>query len=167
MWKEIRGMDSWEVSDKGEVRHTSTGRLKYAESHNGYLRTEFKIGGIRRRVRVHRLVAEAFIPNPEGKLEVNHINGNKADNRVENLEWATTAENIRHAYATGLMDYPRDKCVKYATQLHNPSTGSGMVLLGTREIREAGFNDQVISIHVNKPGKLRLHKGHTVTPIWL
>ena len=46
---------------------------------------------------LHRLVAEAFISNPSGKLEVNHINGNKLDNRAENLEWATRSDNMRHA----------------------------------------------------------------------
>ena len=64
----------------------------------GYLRVKL----LGKTCKVHRLVAQAFIPNPENKPTVNHINGIKSDNRVDNLEWASHTENTRHAYDTGL-----------------------------------------------------------------
>lgn len=58
---------------------------------------------------LHRLLAEHFIPNPNNKREVNHINGNKHDNRLENLEWVTSSENRKHAFDTGLKVSPKSK----------------------------------------------------------
>jgi hypothetical protein len=59
-----------------------------------------------RQERLHRLVAEAFIPNPANLLEVNHLDGNKLNNNADNLEWVTHAENMRHAVVSGLHSLP-------------------------------------------------------------
>lgn len=59
---------------------------------------------VKKDLRVHRLVASAFIPNPLNKPEINHIDGNKGNNNVNNLEWATRKENINHSIKTGLCD---------------------------------------------------------------
>jgi len=70
---------------------------------SGYVRHGYKIVNAgERQERLHRLVAEAFLQNPDGKLEVNHIDGNKLNNHVANLEWCTRTENMRHAVSTGL-----------------------------------------------------------------
>ena len=70
--------------------------------HNGYLNTSLYKDGKMLMCTIHRLVAETFIPNPENKRTVNHKNGDKTDNRVDNLEWVTHSENNKHAYDNGL-----------------------------------------------------------------
>lgn len=69
----------------------------------GYCEVNLKVNGKQETLKVHRLLAILFIPNPENKPCVNHINGIKDDNRIENLEWCTHMENIRHAVSTGLI----------------------------------------------------------------
>lgn len=96
-WRPI--LHSWEISSKGVVRNRHSGVvLKIRLRRDGYL--DVKLND--RRFLVHRLVAMAFIPNPNGYPEVNHKNGVRHDARSENLEWVTPSQNVRHAFATGL-----------------------------------------------------------------
>ena len=92
-----------------EVNHNYGGKaikkskiLTQTENQSGYLSVGITFEGKTKNVRVSRMVATTFIPNYENKPQVNHINGDKKDNRVENLEWATSGENVRHAWNNNL-----------------------------------------------------------------
>jgi hypothetical protein len=76
--------------------------MRKFQNNQGYLYLILKKGCRKHTLKVHRLVASAFIPNPENKPAVNHIDGNKGNNQASNLEWVSTSENLRHAWATGL-----------------------------------------------------------------
>lgn len=114
-------MEGYAVSDRGRVRALDTGReLRAMRKPNGYLYVSDTRSGKRANHYVHRLVAGAFCPNPDGKRYVNHLDGDKANNRAENLEWATNGENARHAYATGLnavTDAQRERSRAYMRSL--------------------------------------------------
>lgn len=86
-------------------------------------------------VTVHRVVAEAYIPNPNNKPEVNHINGNKLDNRVCNLEWVTKSENAIHAFSEGLRTANRSMLGKF-NEHHNRSKAIHQLTLDGLFIKE-------------------------------
>lgn len=96
IWKDIPGYEGrYQISNLGRMRSIRVRILKPYNS-DGYQIGTIREGDKQIRHGIHRFVAEAFLPNPEGKEQVNHINGNRADNRVENLEWATCQENNLH-----------------------------------------------------------------------
>lgn len=119
IWKDIQGYEGhYQVSNLGAIKsfpkrfyHVISKKYVFkkekiirdkATNHYGYYNVILRKEGEPKFYLIHRLVAQHFIPNPENKPQVNHKNGIKIDNRVENLEWVTQQENITHAISTGL-----------------------------------------------------------------
>ena len=93
----------YSISSEGRVRNDETNKMKTMDAtSDGYHKVDLYSNGKRTSVRVHRLVAEAFIPNPNKLPQINHIDGNKENNNVKNLEWVNNSQNMIHAYRTGL-----------------------------------------------------------------
>ena len=107
MWKDIKNWEEiYQVNELGQVRNIKTGNLIHGDTNNaGYPRVGLYDNDRHQKLFRHRLVAEAFIPNPLNLKEINHKNGNKSDNTVENLEWITRTENEHHAHRNGLKPY--------------------------------------------------------------
>lgn len=109
-WRDIPNWDGkYKVNTVGQIKSKRRNHLMTPHpDKNGYLIVHLRYGTRGEKstsYRVHRAVALAFIPNPDDKPEVNHKNGRKDDNRVENLEWTTTKENHHHARSLGLREY--------------------------------------------------------------
>ena len=111
--KEINGYPNYYITEDGKV--WSEKRNKYIKAYeNRYMQIRlFSISEKKNKnMKIHRLVAEAFIPNPNHYNEVNHIDGNKTNNRIENLEWCNHVMNINHAWKTGLYEGLRKRIVE-------------------------------------------------------
>lgn len=117
IWKDIEGYENlYQISNYGRVKSIIRNKIKHYETnHNGYLRVNLCKKRKIEHKRVHRLVAEAFIPNPQNLPQINHKDGNKLNNCVNNLEWCTPTDNVRHSVEIGTFKKTCkkvDKCLK-------------------------------------------------------
>ena len=112
IWKDIEDYNGlYQISSFGRVKSTRYNRyLKLIFNKKGYARIHLNKKGKLKSFRVHRLVASAFIPNPDNKPQVNHKDGNKTNNCIDNLEWVTNEENYCHAIRNNLVQRNRRKC---------------------------------------------------------
>lgn len=163
VWKQIKGLEGkYEISNLGRVKSVARieirkdGRKRPVKEkirkstvfNNGYYGVSTnRLAGT---FLIHRLIAEAFIPNPESKQTVNHKNGIKTDNRIENLEWATYGENNKHAYEKGLKKYTskmRSNAKNLMTK--NRKDSSKLVLNTNTGIFYNSIKEAAISIEMN------------------
>jgi len=105
IWKDIKGYEGlYKISNCGRVKSLRRNIImKIALDNYNYYHINFQVNNISETIKIHRLVALNFIPNPDNKPQVNHIDGNKKNNHVSNLEWCTNQENSIHAHKIGLV----------------------------------------------------------------
>lgn len=116
VWRDIEGFDGYQVSNMGRVKNLNYNRtgeervLQATDNGQKYLVLSLCKDGKKYNKRVHRLVAEAFLPNPDNKPEIDHINTDRRDNRVENLRWCTNKENINNPLTIRKLSINAKKC---------------------------------------------------------
>ena len=137
VWKDIKEYEGlYQISNKGNIKNKNK-ELKQDENKKGYMCITLHKKGKKKKKGIHRIVAETFIQNNESKKQVNHIDGNKKNNSIENLEWVTPKENIRHAEKNKLRN----------SILKNPN--SKLSLKDIQEIRNSDKSTKELMIVYN------------------
>lgn len=171
IWRPVKGYeDYYLVSNKGNIFSIRNNRkltIKVNSRHH-YCEIEFNINGKASYFRVHRLVAEAFIPNPENKPYVNHIDGVKQNNNVENLEWVTGTENNIHAIKAGLVPETRAKYL-FFNQLEHYVFNSQQELCNFANIGKGSVGKMIKNYYKLQKGKFagftakKFYRKHIIT----
>jgi hypothetical protein len=169
VWKIIDSTDGeYQVSNKGRVKSLKYGKERILKpfysgkiQKNGSRYLTVHLGKSGNTKMVHRLVALAFIPNPENKTQVNHIDGNKNNNDSNNLEWTTNQENMSHAISMGLNGYSGVKNANYKGGISGFDLDGNLVIQfsGVKDIQNKGFCAASVYNCVN--GRQKTHKNLT------
>lgn len=115
IWKTIKDFQGYKISNKGRLLNKKNIITIGWDGNKGYRIIRLCSNGIRKMKKMHRLVAEAFIHNPHNYPQINHKDCNKQNNQIENLEWCTQSQNVKHAYDSGLINMPDNRGEKCGT----------------------------------------------------
>lgn len=157
-WAPIESGDvKYCVSTFGRIWSSNHGIIKTPLNNFGYPHFNRRINGISKRTLVHRMIGLAFLPNPENKATINHINGIRSDNRIENLEWATSAEQNLHSVNVlgrkGALNNHRRKTIFAVNEI----TKEMVECKGIRELaRKLGIPYQAIQTGIKIPTRIYL-----------
>lgn len=142
--------EQYQVSNNGMVRNKKTGHLLTPqEDKKGYLRVRLSLHDKKATAKLHRLVATAFLDNPDNKPQVNHKDTNKKNNCVGNLEWVTNGENQLHAYQTGL-NYVTGRAGRKKRPVCKINLLNGEIIKEYSSLAEAGIKNDIKSSNICK-----------------